>query len=203
LPFDPQRIARLCPRVKPEIAAQLAAALTTHAAAYDLTTLLRQAHFMGQMAHETGGFTRFEENLNYSAERIPQVFKSLASRAAELAHKPEALGNAAYANRLGNGNEASGDGWRFHGRGLVQITGRANYADMGKRIGVDLIAAPENAAAMADAVLVALAFWKDRGCNAKADQDDCKGVTRIINGPALAGLDDRQALTQRAKTIFA
>ena len=200
--FTAQRIQQFAADVNAATAAAIAQSLTAHAADYGLTTPLRAAHFMGQMSHESGGFTHFQENLNYSADRIGQVWPRLKPRAQQLAHNPQALGNAAYAGKLGNGDEASGDGYRFRGRGLVQITGRANYHDMGGKISVDLTAAPDSAADPVTATLVALAFWNSRGCNAAADTDSCEAVTRIINGPALAGLADRQAQTNKAKTIF-
>lgn len=202
--FSTQRISALAPLCKPEIAAAIASALEPLAPLYGVTTALRVSHLMAQLAHESQGFTRLEENLNYTSDtRIALVWPRLASRAHELVRNPHALANAAYANRIGNGDEAAGDGWRFRGRGIIQLTGRDNYRKHGDEIGVDLIAEPQRAAEPAIAAQLALAFWRLRGCNACADNDDVEGVTRLINGPALRGLDRRRALTARAKEIFA
>lgn len=200
--FTEDRILRLCPRAAQPIAAEVAAALELHHLSAELTTPLRVAHFMGQIAHESGGLTHFVENLDYSAGRIRTVWPRLAKRSEELAHRPEALANAAYAFVLGNGSEESGDGFRFAGRGIIQITGRGNYSHFGAAAGIDLISDPDKAAEPETAARVALAFWRSRHCNDKADADDVEGVTRLINGASLQGLSDRIALTARAKEIF-
>lgn len=197
--FTADHIRELAPDCKPEIAVRLAQALEQRAADFGVSLLLRRAHFMGQMAHESGGFTRFEENLNYSETRIPQVWSRLAPRAAELAHHPEKLANAAYANKNGNGSEASGDGWRFKGRGIIQLTGRANYASAPV---TGLLDHPERAAEPETAVTIALWFFQSHGCNQLADADDVEAVTHKING-GHEGLAERQRLTDAAKAIFA
>lgn len=200
--FTAERILRLCQRADPLIVNQISAALELSAVAFEVTTPLRSAHFMGQIAYESAGLTRFVENLDYSPGRVRNVFPSLAPRSEALAHHPEALANAAYAFVLGNGDEHSGDGWRFRGRGIIQITGRGNYSFFGAAAGVDILAEPDLAEQPAAAVRVALAFWKSRKCNAKADLDDVDQVTVLINGSAMAGLVERRALTERAKAIF-
>lgn len=201
-----ERIRQLCPGASPTVAAQIAPALDIGLANAGITNLLRRAHFMGQMAHESGGFARLVENLNYSAPRICQIWQRLCPRAQELAHNPEKLGNAAYANKIGNGNEASGDGFRFRGRGIVQLTGRGNYRAIGARVGLALEDNPELAEMPNNAALIALDFWAQgsyagRDCNTYADLDDVRSVTRAINGGE-TGLSDRVALTNRAKGIF-
>lgn len=165
-------------------------------------SLLERAHFLAQVCHESAGFTRLLENLNYSADRIAQVWPRLAPRAAELAHNPEKLANAAYANKLGNGDEASGDGFRFRGRGLIQITGRANYASAASWTGTQLIVDPDKAAEPFTAVRIALAFWREHKCSFPAQLDDVEAVTQRINGPRMEGLEHRRALTEKAKRIF-
>ncbi|OGT54666.1 MAG: hypothetical protein A3E01_09960 [Gammaproteobacteria bacterium RIFCSPHIGHO2_12_FULL_63_22] len=200
--FEVERLARLCPREIPGIMEAAADALETEAAKFGVNTHLRRAHFLAQIAHESAGFTRLEENLNYSAARIPAVWPRLADRAKALEHKPEALANAAYANKLGNGDEGSGDGYRYRGRGLIQLTGKENYRRRGAALGIDLVAVPEQAVRVDVAVRIALSFWKAAGCNALADADDVEGVTRKVNGAAMHGLEERRALTARAKAIF-
>jgi putative chitinase len=169
--------------------------------AFGVTTPLRVAHLMAQLCYESDGFQRIIENLNYSAERIAAVWPRLAPRAAALAHNPQALANAAYGSILGNGDEASGDGFRFRGRGLIELTGRDNYRARGVALGIDLVGGPDQAADPEIASRIALSFWQSHGCNEAADSDDVTAVTHRIN-PALMGLNAREALTARAKTIF-
>ena len=199
--FSAERLRELCPQELNGTLDAIAIVLNDRGPDFGLTRHLRRCHFIAQVAHESGGFRRFIENLNYSAVRIGQVWPRLAERAHELAHRPEALANAAYGGRMGNGDEASGDGWRYRGRGLLQITGKNNYRDMGKLLGRDLLANPGLAADADIGTMTALAFWKSRGCNEAADSDDCEAVTRLING-GTNGLADREALTHKAMQIF-
>jgi putative chitinase len=199
--FTAERLRQLA-----EAPAVLAMALAPHldksAGEFGVTNLMRRAHFIAQACHESGRFARLTENMNYSAMRIPAIWPRLAPRAEELAHRPEALANAAYANREGNGPEESGDGWRYRGRGLIQLTFRNNYRARGLALGLDLEAEPNLAAEPEIAVKSALSFWRDEGCNEIADLDDVGAVTKKINGPAALGLKERRELTERAKTIF-
>lgn len=163
------------------------------------------AAFLAQIAHESGELTRLEENLRYSAERLmhvwPRRFPDMLT-AREYAGRPEALANKVYANRLGNGDAVSGDGWRFRGRGPIQITGRANYRDFGAIIGEDLEGDP-------DAVLrtpivgckVACAYWRRRVRIAPSDSADVRADTQAVNG-GLAGLEDREAYFARALEVL-
>ncbi len=197
------RLAQLAPHARSETLAQLAAALATALPQFGVTTALDRAHFIAQACYETQGFTRFEENLNYSTPaRIAAMWPRLAGRAADLVQQPQALADAAYAWRLGNGSENSGDGWRFRGRGLFQLTGRDAYASAASVIGNPYVADPDLVAQPGDAVLTAANFWKRNGCGRFSAHDDAEGVTRIINGPARAGLTERRALTEQAKRIF-
>lgn len=146
--ITPQLLQQLCPGLDPGTAALSAPRLQTAAERFGINTRLRMAHWLAQLAHESG-FKPAVENLNYNAQRLTQVwpsrFPTLAS-AQRCAHNPEALANTVYAGRLGNGGAESGDGFMFRGRGFLQITGRSNYAKYGKLIGIDLIAQPELAA---------------------------------------------------------
>ncbi|THF70527.1 glycoside hydrolase family 19 protein [Deinococcus sp. Arct2-2] len=167
---------------------------------YQIDTPLRVAHMLAQLAHESG-FMPISENLNYSAKRLPQVwptrFTTLAS-AQRYAGDPEALGNFVYAGRLGNGGPESGDGYRYRGRGMIQLTGRENYRTYGKIIGFDLERDPDLLLQYGVSALAAAAFWKAHGLNRWADIDDVTSVTRIING-GLNGLQERVVYLQRAK----
>jgi len=195
-------LSQFAPKATPQFARAFATVFPRLAPAYGLTTPTIQAHFLGQMAHESAGFSRMQENLNYSAKRIPQVWPRLALRADVLAGKPEALANAAYGGRLGNGPEALGDGWRFRGQGPTMLTGRENYRRYGGMIGVDLEAHPELAAEPGVGMWIALAYWESTGCNEHAARDDYEEVTKAINGPAMLGLAERKALTIKAKELL-
>jgi len=173
-------------------------------AKYDISTPVRQAYFIGQCAHESNNFTRLEEGLNYSASRLmavwPSRFPSL-DVANQYANNPEKLANFVYAGRLGNGNEESGDGWRYHGRGVIQLTGKDNYANCGSGLGVDLLGSPNLLIDPQYAVLSAGWFWNKKGLNALADAGDLDTMTKRING-GLLGLDDRKAKIAKALSIL-
>ena len=164
---------------------------------------LRVAHFLAQVLHESGMLRHVEENLNYSAEGLLKVFRKYftPARAAEYARKPARIGARVYASRMGNGDEASGDGYRYRGRGLIQLTGKSNYREFSAWIGDDVVADPDRVATRY-AVDSAVFYWDSRNINALADADDVRAVTRAVNG-GLNGLDDRIALLQRAKSLLA
>lgn len=163
---------------------------------------LRLSHFMAQVLHEVGGLTILIENMNYRAERIVQVwssrFPTIAS-AEPFAHNPEKLANKVYGGRMGNNQ--SGDGFRFIGRGLIQLTGRESYKKFGDLLGIDLTANPDLAFSAEWALKVAAEEWKEKGCNAFADEDDLRKVTRAING-GLIGLESRRAWLEKSKRIW-
>jgi putative chitinase len=173
---------------------------------FGVTSLLDRAHFMAQACHESGGFMRFEENLHYTdPARLDGLFSAVhgeVDAAALIGQGPQAIANRVYAGRNGNGSEATGDGWRFRGRGLFQLTGRANYSESTQALGHNYLLEPDQVALPAGAALTALWYWQRHACSAAAALDDVEGVTRIINGPGLAGLDERRALTEAAKKIF-
>lgn len=165
--------------------AELGQALLDSMEAAEVTTPLRVAHFLAQVAHESGSLARVEENLNYSPDGLIRTWPSKFNlqNAREYAHQPEKIGSRAYAGRMENGPEESGDGFRFRGRGLIQLTGRANYRLFGASVGRDLEADPE-AVATEPALIVGTAtwFWTTHKLNALADVDDLTGITRRING---------------------
>ena len=154
------------------------------------------ASFLAQCAHESKEFTDLEENLNYSAERLmvvwPKRFPSYEI-AQRYEHVPERLANYVYANRNGNGDEASGDGWRFRGRGPIQLTGRRNYAACGADIGEGLLVVPDLLLTPMVGIRSALWFWKITNLDKLDDDRDVKVETLRINGGE-TGLDHRQHL---------
>ena len=160
---------------------------------YDINTPQRVAAFMAQCAHESGNFRFLKENLNYRAESLvrvwPKYFPNMEI-ARQYAQKQEMIANRAYANRMGNGDEASGDGWKFCGRGLIQLTGRNNYQAFADSIETDINDIPEYLATFEGAVQSACWFWESNNLNKWADQSDILTLTKKINGGTL-GLEDR------------
>lgn len=174
---------------------------------FNVNTHLRLSHFFGQLQHESG-LKPIEENLRYSAKRLTEVFGKYFTpiTAKQAEYKPQIIANKVYANRMGNGNEASGDGYRFRGRGFLQITGRNNYTALTKwakanGIDADYVKYPDLLLNEADALIAALWFWTANGLNAYADKDDVLTITKRING-GKNGLQDRINQTAKFKTIF-
>ncbi|KQV52121.1 glycoside hydrolase family 19 protein [Massilia sp. Root335] len=171
----------------------------------------RQAAFLAQVMVESSELRRVDEALSYTAERLRQVWppRFPSDEVAErYARNPRALANYVYAGRMGNGDEASGDGWRFHGRGLIQLTGRDNYAAFARAMQVDAVANPDLLLEPAGAALSAAWFWQSKGLNELADQLDgaqadqrFEQITRRINGGTL-GLDVRRAYWLRARNAL-
>jgi putative chitinase len=172
---------------------------------FDINTPKRQAAFLAQTAHESGNFNFMVENLNYSAEALdrvfPKYFKNAGRDAQEYHRQPEKIANVVYANRMGNGDEASGDGFRFRGRGLIQVTGRTNYSLCGEALGADLIAEPELLETPAGACLSAGWYWGTNGLNELADAEDIKAMTKRINGGYI-GLEDRIEHYEHAMAVL-
>lgn len=160
---------------------------------YEINTALRIAGFLSQCGHESVGFRYTVENFNYSAARLLMVFPHYfnADSAKNYEYKPEKIANRVYANRMGNEDEASGDGWQYRGRGLIQLTGKDSYAafsmaaDNNSLVEPDLLEQPELAAMSAGW------YWSTRKINSLADAQDVLGMTKRING-GTNGLDDRQ-----------
>jgi putative chitinase len=169
-------------------------------ARFNINTPNQQAAFIGQLSHECGHFRLLEENLNYKAATLmrlwPKRFPTLEIANA-YAGNPKKIANMVYASRMGNRDEASGDGYRFRGRGCIQLTGHANYFHAGKALGVDFVMEPDLVATPKYAAMTAGWFWDTHKINGPADASDTTKVTKIINGGTI-GLNDRVALTQQA-----
>ena len=171
---------------------------------FEIATPARMAAFCAQLAHESGQLQRWTENLSYRWERLRQVFPKYFPSDAEARpfdRKPERIANRVYANRMGNGPEASGDGWRYRGRGPIQLTGKDNYRACGQGIGVDLVDDPDLLVTPEPGCLAAAWFWARNGLNALADAGDFVTITRRING-GLNGLAERREFWERAKAVF-
>jgi putative chitinase len=162
---------------------------------FGINTPLRLAHFLAQAGHESGGFKLTKESLNYSAARLQVVFKKYftAESAVEYQRKPEKIGNIVYANRMGNGNQASGEGFKYLGRGYIQLTGKSNYSAFDKTVAEDILANPDLVATKYP-LLSAAWFWNSKNLNEIADKGSSNEVvtevTKKVNGGTI-GLPDR------------
>jgi putative chitinase len=163
---------------------------------YDIDTPQRIASFIAQCGHESGGWRVFSENLNYSAKALDAVFGKYFKRAGrdaeEYARQPEKIANVVYANRMDNGDTDSGDGWRYRGRGPIQLTGKSNYATFAADMDLpDVLDRPDIVAEDKEVALMsAIWFWNKNGLNRYADAGDIKTMTKRINGGYI-GLEDR------------
>ena len=174
---------------------------------YDITSIPRVAAFLAQTAHESGGFNDTVENLNYSADGLNATFAKYFKNATppvdanKYARQPEMIANHVYANRMGNGDEASGDGWKYRGRGLIQLTGKNNYSAMAKSFGIppdeitDYVKTPEGC------VKSACWFWSTNKLNSYADAGDMETITKKING-GTNGMEDRMKYYNQALAVF-
>lgn len=170
---------------------------------YSINTPERVAMFMAQTGHESGGFKALKENLNYSADSLQKVWPKRfdAKTANTYARNQEKIANKVYADRLGNGPESSGDGFKYRGRGLIQLTGKDNYSAFAKSIGKTLDETVTYCETLEGAIESACYFWSTRKLNEVADKGDVLKATKIINGGTI-GLDDRTARYTKAKTIL-
>lgn len=203
------RIFPASTKVADKFAPALAAAMAKHR----INSPVRMSAFLANIGHESGQLQHLVENLNYSAQGLantwpsryavdskarPLVPNSLATR---LARKPQEIANNVYASRMGNGLENSGDGWRYRGRGLMQITGKNNYAATGKAIGADLLNHPELLEQPEQAAMSAAQYWASNGLNELADAGKLESITRRING-GMNGHDERLRFYRHALAVL-
>lgn len=177
--------------------------LNRAAETFNINTPLRVLHWLAQIGHESS-FKPQEENLNYSAKRMVQVWPSrfTPALAQVYAYKPQALASRVYANRLGNGSEASGEGWKYRGRGYIQLTGKYNYGKYGALIGYDLINNPDYCLQHGISALVAGAYFQSNNIFPYMDTDNIAAVTKAVNGPAMLGLADRRRRLEAGKNYL-
>lgn len=163
---------------------------------YEINTSRRLAAFLSQTGHESLDYTVLTENLNYGENALntvfPKYFKNSGRDAAQYARQPEKIANIVYANRMGNGDTASGEGWKFRGRGIIQLTGKDNYTTFGKTIGKTADEVIQYLQTKDGAIESAAWFWTTRNINSPADKEDTIAVTKLING-GTHGIDDRTA----------
>ena len=185
-------INKLKGHVPDAVIAQIPSVMLT----FKIDTALRLSHFLAQCGHESAGFKAVQENLNYGAKGLLGIFKKYfptEAKALQYERKPEKIANLVYGSRMGNGDEASGDGYKFRGRGYIQLTGKNNYAAFGKAINEDITANPDLVATKYP-LLSAAWFWSSNGLNTLADKgaDDASvtAITKRVNGGTI-GLPDR------------
>ena len=203
MPITAQQLLKILPNAGP-VAGVFVSALNDAMARYKIDNRLRVAAFLAQVGHESGQLRTLVENLNYSAEGLvrtwPRRFNLLT--ATNCARKPEQIANIVYASRLGNGPAATGDGWKYRGRGLIQVTGWVNYQACGSALSLDLLTKPELLEQPAYAALSAAWFWSSNGLNELADAGKFEAITQRING-GQNGAADRLAIYQRALKVLA
>jgi len=170
----------------------------------DLSTPERLAAFIAQCGHESDSFRFMEENLNYKAESLCRTWPSHfnAENAEEYAHNPEKIANRAYANRMSNGDEESGDGWNYRGRGWLQTTGKAGYEQLSDATQIDFVSNPDAVATPEGSAISAAVFWEKHNLNRHVDNNDFTGLTKAINGGTI-GQEDRMARYQHAMSVLA
>ena len=179
-------------------------ALSTLLPDYDINTPIRIAAFVAQCSHESGGFKTLKENLNYRAETLRKIFPKYFptdEMAAQFANKPQAIANKVYANRMGNGSEESGDGYRYCGRGLIQLTGKDNYFWFAASLNLTPEQASDYMESFEGAAQSACWFWETNNLNQWADKDDILTLTKRINGGTI-GLEDRKKHYEHAKHVL-
>jgi putative chitinase len=198
-------LQKLCPKTKSATLKQYVDALNDVADYYDISdNTERLACFLAQLAHESGGFTAVKENLNYGAAGLMTTFKKYfptIELAKEYERKPQRIANRVYANRMDNGDESSGDGWKFRGRGLIQITGRYNYTQFAKGLKITLDECVAYMETPEGAVSSAGWFWDNNDLNSYCDKKDFIGLTKRING-GTNGLEDRKHHYELAKKLL-
>lgn len=202
-PLTLDMMKELFPRAKS--GSDLYKAMTKILPKYDIDTPERIAMFLAQCGHESAGFAVREENLNYSAKALDSVFGKYFKRGGRDAkayeRQPEKIANVVYANRMDNGDTASGDGWKFRGRGYIQLTGRYNYTKFAKDAGLGLREAVEYLETVEGALESACWFWSTNGLNKMADAGDIKASTKRINGGYI-GLEDREKHYKHALEVL-
>lgn len=204
--LTPDQIRTIFPKCSIELARELCKAMESAR----IDTSARIAAFLAQVGHESAGLTVMSENLNYSAQGLastwPKRFRapdgSPTALAQQIARKPVDIANAVYADRMGNGSPASGDGWRYRGRGPIQITGKYNYQAAEKAAGLPLVQNPDLAALAEGGAKIAAWIWSREGLNELADADKFEEMTRRINGGVI-GLRERLELRNRIASLMA
>lgn len=200
--ITPELLLKIAPQAHD--ADEWAPALDIAAGMYGIDRGNRVNMWLAQLAHESAGFTRFEENLSYGIDGLMRVFKKYfptRELAEQYARRPDRIANRVYAGRMGNGPESSGDGWAYRGRGPIQRTGKAGYKHDGEKLRVDLINFPDKLTEPEYGSQSAALYWFENRCNELADAGDFTSITRAING-GLTGIDDRKHWLSRVQRVM-
>jgi len=170
---------------------------------YDINTPKRIAYFMAQCHHESGGFVFVSENLNYKASGLVKVFPKYFDESTARAYEkqPQKIANRVYANRMGNGDEASGEGFKYSGKGIIQLTGKDNYTRFAQSLEISVEDAAEYMKTFEGAAQSACWFWETNNLNKFADAGDLKTMTRVING-GYKGMEDRELQFARISKLL-
>lgn len=184
-------------------AAKFIVAINDTITKYEINSKLRICHFLSQILHESQMLQVMSENLNYSVEGLLATFPTHFTHESAViyAHHPQAVANHVYANRMGNGDENSGDGYRYRGQGAIETTGKEEYQHLSKRLGIDVVSHPELLQLPLNALHSAGIFWVDHGLNHLADVDNTVGIRRMINGGKI-GLPETEKLLAKLKDIL-
>jgi putative chitinase len=198
------QLQRIFPKAKAANLTAFCDEINEAAVEFEIDSPRRLAAFLAQCAHESGLFAHVRENLNYSAQGLrgiwPKRFPTLA--AAQPYHRnPQKIANKVYADRMGNGNEASGDGWSYRGRGLIQLTGKSNYIACSAGLEYDVVADPDYLETTEGAARSAAWYWYSRNLNKWADLGDIKTMTKLINGGYI-GLEEREHFYHSALSVL-
>lgn len=200
-----QQIKTICPYAREYTINAYIPSLNLMMQRYGINSVLRISHFIAQLSHESGQFNNKEENLNYTADQLVKQWPKIYTKelAEKYAGKPQAIANFTYKNYGGNGSEASGDGWRYRGRGGIMLSLKDNYRIASRDIFGDdtLVANPDKVLEPAYWVEVSCWFWKKNNLNRFADKDDIVSLTKTING-GLLGLDDRRRFYDTARSVI-
>lgn len=185
------------------ISQQLEQAINKTLEKYMINTDLKKVHFLAQIIHESQGLTKVEENLNYSAKRLVEVFPKYftSTTAVNYANKPNLIGSRIYANRMGNGDEKTTDGYKYRGRGYIMNTGKSQYQILTKEFAVDFVGNPDLLKQLPYSMLSAGFYWYRNNLNILAEQDKIKEITKAINGGYI-GLDDRNRIVEKLKKLL-
>lgn len=200
--IDLPLLSKLFPNTSKDKLAPFVSVLNDKLPVYGINTRKRVASFLAQVGHESAGLSARIENLNYGAAGLLATFPRhfTPAQATAYARQPERIANRAYRDRMGNGPEASGDGWKYRGKGLMQVTGKANHQAFAKWIGLTLDEATAYLTTIEGAVMGAIWFWEAHKLNALADGDEITAMTKVINGGTL-GLDDRKRMWKLALSL--
>ncbi len=208
MPITEQQLLQIFPNARP-VAGIFVPALNRAMARWKIDSPVREAAFLAQVGHESGQLRRLVENLNYSAEALVRTWPSrfTAQNAGAYARQPEKIANRVYGGRMGNGQETSGDGWLYRGRGLIQLTGRDNYRSAGQALGLPLLENPEMLEQPEHAAQSAAWWWATHGLNELADAGRFSDIGSIINtgqpGRVPHGAAERKALYDLAVRVLA